>query len=230
MFGYPGGVTLQIYDDLIGLVDIHHVLVRHEQCAAHMADGYARATGKPGVCLATSGPGATNLVTGVATAYADSSPMMVLTGQVSTGMIGNNAFQEADIFSLMMPITKHNFRVLDAKNLPEAIKQGWNIAINGRMGPVHIDLPVDVIKGEVQESWLEEEFPVPRPYEDLSGVLEAVKLLKEAERPMLMVGGGAMWANCHQGGAEAGRDAHGAGGHTMMGKGIIPETHPLAWA
>ena len=127
MFGYPGGQALPIYDDLIDS-SIHHVLVRHEQCAAHMADGYARATGRPGVCLATSGPGATNLVTGVATAYADSSPMIVLTGQVPTGMIGNNAFQEADIFSLMMPITKHNFRVLDVKQIPEAVKRGWDIA------------------------------------------------------------------------------------------------------
>ncbi|MCE5297039.1 MAG: biosynthetic-type acetolactate synthase large subunit [Euryarchaeota archaeon] len=227
MFGYPGGVTLQIYDDLIGS-DIHHVLVRHEQCAAHMADGYARATGKPGVCLATSGPGATNLVTGVATAYADSSPMMVLTGQVSTGMIGNNAFQEADIFSLMMPITKHNFRVMNTRNLPEAIKKGWNIAINGRMGPVHVDLPVDIIKGEVQESWMDEEFPVPAPYEDLSGVLEAVKLLKAAERPMLMVGGGAMWANASKEVLKLSEMLMAPVATSLMGKGIIPETHPLA--
>ncbi|MFA5313319.1 MAG: biosynthetic-type acetolactate synthase large subunit, partial [Methanomassiliicoccales archaeon] len=227
MFGYPGGVTLQIYDDLIGS-DIHHVLVRHEQCAAHMADGYARATGKPGVCLATSGPGATNLVTGVATAYADSSPMMVLTGQVSTGMIGNNAFQEADIFSLMMPITKHNFRVMNTRSLPEAIKKGWNIAINGRMGPVHVDLPVDIIKGEVQESWMDEEFPVPAPFEDLSGVLEAVKLLKAAERPMLMVGGGAMWSNASKEVMKLSEMLMAPVATSLMGKGIIPETHPLA--
>ena len=151
MFGYPGGQALTIYDDLIDS-SIHHVLVRHEQCAAHMADGYARATGRPGVCLATSGPGATNLVTGVATAYADSSPMIVLTGQVPTGMIGNNAFQEADVFSLMMPITKHNFRLLDVKQIPEAVKRGWGIALNGRMGPVHIDLPSDIMKAQITET------------------------------------------------------------------------------
>ncbi len=148
MFGYPGAQTIPIYDDLIDS-SIHHVLVRHEQGAAHMADGYARATGRPGVCMATSGPGATNLVTGVATAYADSSPMIVLTGQVPTGMIGNNAFQEADVFSLMMPISKHNFRVLDAAQIPEAIKRGFSIAMNGRMGPVHIDIPSDVMRENV---------------------------------------------------------------------------------
>ncbi|QLH75142.1 MAG: biosynthetic-type acetolactate synthase large subunit [Methanomassiliicoccales archaeon] len=227
MFGYPGGVTLPIYDDLLSS-DIHHVLVRHEQCAAHMADGYARATGRPGVCIATSGPGATNLVTGVATAYADSSPMMVLTGQVSSSMIGNNAFQEADIFSLMMPITKHNFRVLDPKHLPEAIKRGWNIALNGRMGPVHVDLPVDILKSDLDDDLLDEEFPVPAPYEDLSGVLEAVKILKEAERPMMLVGGGAMWANAAPEVLKLAEMLMAPVSTTLMGKGIIPEDHPLA--
>ena len=226
MFGYPGGQALPIYDDLIDS-SIHHVLVRHEQCAAHMADGYARATGKPGVCLATSGPGATNLVTGVATAYADSSPMIVLTGQVPTGMIGNNAFQEADVFSLMMPITKHNFRLLDVKQIPEAIKRGWGIALNGRMGPVHIDLPSDVMKAQISETAMEEEFPVPAPFEDLSGILEAVKLLKDAERPMLLVGGGAMWANADQEVMKLAEMLMAPVATTMMGKGIIPEMHPL---
>ncbi len=226
MFGYPGGQALPIYDDLIDS-SIHHVLVRHEQCAAHMADGYARATGRPGVCLATSGPGATNLVTGVATAYADSSPMIVLTGQVPTGMIGNNAFQEADVFSLMMPITKHNFRLLDVKQIPEAVKRGWGIALNGRMGPVHIDLPSDVMKAQITEAAMEEEFPVPAPFEDLSGTLEAVKLIKDAERPMLLVGGGAMWANANQEVMKLAEMLMAPVATTMMGKGIIPEMHPL---
>jgi len=226
IFGYPGGQALPIYDDLIDST-IHHVLVRHEQCAAHMADGYARATLKPGVCLATSGPGATNLVTGVATAYADSSPMIVLTGQVPTGMIGNNAFQEADVFSLMMPVTKHNFRLLDVKQIPEAIKRGWGIALNGRMGPVHIDLPSDVMKAQITETAMEEEFPVPAPFEDLSGILEAVKLLKDAERPMLLVGGGAMWANANQEVMKLAEMLMAPVATTMMGKGIIPEMHPL---
>ena len=226
IFGYPGGQALTIYDDLIDS-SIHHVLVRHEQCAAHMADGYARSTGKPGVCLATSGPGATNLVTGVATAYADSSPMIVLTGQVPTGMIGNNAFQEADVFSLMMPITKHNFRLLDVKQIPEAIKRGWGIALNGRMGPVHIDLPSDIMKAQITEEAMEEEFPVPAPFEDLSGILDAVKLLKDSERPMLLVGGGAMWANANQEVMKLAEMLMAPVSTTMMGKGIIPEMHPL---
>jgi len=226
MFGYPGGQALTIYDDLIDS-SIHHVLVRHEQCAAHMADGYARSTGRPGVCLATSGPGATNLVTGVATAYADSSPMIVLTGQVPTGMIGNNAFQEADVFSLMMPITKHNFRLLDVKQIPEAVKRGWGIALNGRMGPVHIDLPSDIMKAQITETAMEEEFPVPAPFEDLSGILDAVKLLKDAERPMLLVGGGAMWANANQEVMKLAEMLMAPVATTMMGKGIIPEMHPL---
>ena len=226
MFGYPGAQTIPMYDDLIES-NIHHVLVRHEQGAAHMADGYARATGRAGVCMATSGPGATNLVTGVATAYADSSPMIVLTGQVPTGMLGNNAFQEADIFSLMMPISKHNFRVLDAAQIPEAVKRGFSIAMSGRMGPVHIDIPSDVMKENVADASLEEEFSVPAPFEDLFGVLEAVKLLRSAERPMLLVGGGAMWSDA---GPEVARLAEmlmAPVATTMMGKGIIPEMHPL---
>jgi acetolactate synthase-1/2/3 large subunit len=228
MFGYPGGVTIPIYDDLLDS-DIHHVLVRHEQCAAHMADGYSRSTGKTGVCLATSGPGATNLVTGVATAYADSSPMMVLTGQVATSMIGNNAFQEADIFSLMMPITKHNYRVLRPNDLPEAIKRGMAIANSGRKGPVHIDLPVDVLRGEIEPSRLNEEFPVPAPFEDFSAVLDAVKILREAERPMLLVGGGAKWANASDEVQRLAEILMAPVITTIMAKAIIPEDHPLSF-
>ena len=226
MFGYPGAQTIPMYDDLIES-KIHHVLVRHEQGAAHMADGYARATGRPGVCMATSGPGATNLVTGVATAYADSSPMIVITGQVPTGVIGYNAFQEADVFSLMMPISKHNFRVLDASQIPEAVKRGFSIATNGRMGPVHIDIPSDVMKENVNELALGEEFSVPEPFEDLSGIPDAIKLLKDAERPMLLVGGGAMWSNAGPEVAKLAEMLMAPVATTMMGKGIIPEMHPL---
>ena len=226
IFGYPGGSTIQIYDDLLDS-EIHHVLVRHEQCAAHMADGFARATGRPGVCLATSGPGSTNLVTGVATAYADSSPVLVLTGQVTSSMIGNAAFQEADTFSLMMPITKHNFRVLDPIQVPEAVKRGMNIARTGRMGPVHIDLPSDVMLADVPEKLMNEEYPVPSPMEDFTGMLEAVRMLLNAERPLLLVGGGAKWANA---GPEVARLAElliAPVVTSIMGKGIIPEEHPL---
>ncbi|MBN1109864.1 MAG: biosynthetic-type acetolactate synthase large subunit [Methanomassiliicoccales archaeon] len=227
MFGYPGGVTIPIYDELLGS-KIHHVLVRHEQCAAHMADGYSRSTGRTGVCIATSGPGATNLVTGVATAYADSSPMMVLTGQVATGLIGNNAFQEADIFSLMMPITKHNYRVLRTNDLPEAIKRGMGIANSGRKGPVHIDLPVDVQRGEIDPKRLEEEFPVPAPFEDFSAVLDAIKVLRDAERPALLVGGGARWSGASSEVQRLAEILMAPVITTIMAKAIIPEDHPLS--
>ncbi|MCL1984200.1 MAG: thiamine pyrophosphate-binding protein, partial [Methanomassiliicoccaceae archaeon] len=157
MFGYPGGQAIPIFDEILNS-SVKHVLVRHEQCAAHMADGYARASGRPGVCLATSGPGATNLVTGVATAFADSIPMIVLTGQVSTRVLGMGAFQEVDAFSLMMPVTKYNYRVLDLQMLPEAVSRGWDIALSGRRGPVHIDLPVDAMNSEIDASLLERTF------------------------------------------------------------------------
>ncbi|MDD1769090.1 MAG: thiamine pyrophosphate-binding protein, partial [Methanomassiliicoccales archaeon] len=189
MFGLPGGTTIPLYDDLLDS-NIRHVLVRHEQCAAHMADGYARATGRVGVCTSTSGPGVTNLMTGVATAYVDSSPMLVLTGQVATPLIGNDAFQEADSFSLMMPITKHNFRVLDPKDIPEAIVRGMAIARTGRKGPVHVDLPVDVMRAEVPEEMMRKEYRVAPPAEDFSGLSEAVQMLRSAERPLILVGGG----------------------------------------
>ncbi|MGD1060444.1 MAG: biosynthetic-type acetolactate synthase large subunit [Methanomassiliicoccales archaeon] len=226
MFGYPGGVVIPIYNDILDS-SIHHVLVRHEQCAAHMADGYARATGRPGVCMATSGPGSTNLVTGVATAYADSSPMLVLTGQVATHLIGTAGFQEADTFSLMMPITKHNFRVLDPKDVPEAIKRGMNIAKTGRMGPVHVDLPVDVMNGDVPENLMDQEYPVPSPAEDFNGMLEAIRTLLNAERPSLLVGGGAIWANAGPEVAKLAELLVAPVITTVMGKGIIPEEHPL---
>ncbi|MCX6652837.1 MAG: biosynthetic-type acetolactate synthase large subunit [Methanomassiliicoccales archaeon] len=226
MFGYPGGVVIPIYNDLLDS-KIHHVLVRHEQCAAHMADGYARAIGRTGVCIATSGPGSTNLVTGVATAYADSSPMLVLTGQVATHLIGSAGFQEADTFSLMMPITKHNFRVLDPKDVPEAIKRGMNIARTGRMGPVHVDLPMDVMNGNVPEDLMELEYPVPQPAEDFSGMLEAVRTLLNCERPAFLVGGGAIWANAGSEVAKLAELLMAPVTTTIMGKGIIPEDHPL---
>ncbi len=227
MFGYPGGSTLTLYDDLL-TSDIRHVLVRHEQCAAHMADGYARATGKIGVCTSTSGPGSTNLVTGVATAYVDSSPMLVLTGQVTTSALGNQAFQEADSFSLMMPITKHNFRVLNPGEIPEAVKRGVAIANSGRKGPVHIDLPADVQKAEVPESEMIKEFPTPPPLEDFSNLPEAVKLLKSAERPLLLVGGGVIWANASPEVVQLAEMLMAPVATTIMAKGVIPENHPLS--
>ncbi|MCD4670202.1 MAG: acetolactate synthase large subunit, partial [Actinomycetia bacterium] len=143
IFGYPGGVVIPIYDALFDN-DIRHILVRHEQCAAHAADGYARATGKTGVCMATSGPGATNLITGIANAYMDSIPMVAITGQVARPMIGTDAFQEADTTGITAPITKHNYLVQDPAELPTIIKEAFHIASTGRPGPVLIDMPVDI--------------------------------------------------------------------------------------
>ena len=226
MFGLPGGTTIPLYDDLLDS-NIRHVLVRHEQCAAHMADGYARATGRVGVCTSTSGPGVTNLMTGVATAYVDSSPMLVLTGQVATPLIGNDAFQEADSFSLMMPITKHNFRVLDPKDIPEAIVRGMAIARTGRKGPVHVDLPVDVMRAEVPEEMMRKEYRVAPPAEDFSGLSEAVQMLRSAERPLILVGGGVIWSNATQEVLRISQMLMAPIVTTIMGKGAVPEDHPL---
>ncbi|MDD1767724.1 MAG: biosynthetic-type acetolactate synthase large subunit [Methanomassiliicoccales archaeon] len=226
MFGLPGGTTIPLYDDLLDS-NIRHVLVRHEQCAAHMADGYARATGRVGVCTSTSGPGVTNLMTGVATAYVDSSPMLVLTGQVATPMIGNDAFQEADSFSLMMPITKHNFRVLDPKDIPEAIVRGMAIATTGRKGPVHVDLPVDVMRAEVPEDMMRKEYRVAPPAEDFSGLPQAVQMLRNAERPLILVGGGVIWSDATQEVLRISQMLMAPIVTTIMGKGAVPEDHPL---
>ena len=144
MFGYPGGAILPTYDAMTKYPQIHHVLVRHEQGAAHMADGYARATGKVGVAIATSGPGATNLVTGLATAMMDSSPIVAITGQVSRGVIGSDAFQECDVTGVTLPVTKHNYLVMNTHELPYIIREAFYIARSGRPGPVLIDVPKDV--------------------------------------------------------------------------------------
>src|SRR5262245_28647693 len=149
IFGYPGGAVIPIYDAIYSERDIRHVLVRHEQGAAHMAEGYAKVTGKVGVCLATSGPGATNLVTGLADAYMDSVPIVALTGQVSTNLIGTDAFQEADNTGITMPITKHNYLVTRSEDLPRIIAEAFYIANSGRPGPVLVDIPRDVSAGEL---------------------------------------------------------------------------------
>ncbi len=226
MFGIPGGVLLPFYDELVQS-DMRHILARHEQCAGHMADGYARVSKKPGVCVATSGPGATNLVTGVATAFMDSSPMVAITGQVATHALGNDAFQEADSFSLMMPVTKHNFRVTDPKVFPETMKKAFMIATSGRYGPVHVDIPIDIFQSDITDEQMEKEVKVPKPKRNLSGLLDAIKLLEKAERPTIMVGGGVTWS-------RAGPDIMRLSGMlmapvvtTLMAKGSVPENHPL---
>src|SRR5574341_1739996 len=155
VFGYPGGAVLHIYDELFKNTKVRHLLTRHEQGAVHMADGYARASGRTGVCLVTSGPGATNTVTGIATAYMDSVPLVVFTGQVPTLMIGNDAFQEADIVGITRPCTKHNYLVKEAKDLARIMKEAFYIASTGRPGPVLVDIPKDVTQLEAEFSWPE---------------------------------------------------------------------------
>ncbi len=224
LFGYPGGSVIPIYDELYDS-NLRHILVRHEQCAAHMADGYARASGRPGVCLATSGPGATNLVTGVATAFADSVPMIALTGQVGTGSLGLGAFQEVDAYSVLMPITKHNFRVLDVNRLPHAVSEAWEICQTGRPGPVHIDLPVDQMNSMIDESVLDEEYGIKPIPEDLSNLEMAVKWIKEAKRPVILVGGGAI--NACEEVMELSKLLGAPVDTTLMSMGLVPSSYEL---
>ena len=224
VFGYPGATVIPIYDEFLES-NVRHILVRHEQCAAHMADGFARATGTPGVCLATSGPGTTNLVTGIATAYADSVPMIALTGQVGTNFLGAEAFQEVDSYSLMMPVTKHNFRVLDPERLPHAINEGWKICQSGRPGPVHIDMPVDQINSDIDEDHITKEWGIKEPLTDVSRVNDAAMLIRNSDRPVLLIGGGAINAS-----DEIVRLAEFANIPvitTLMSLGIMPSSHPL---
>src|SRR5512135_1816639 len=193
IFGYPGGVVLPIYDELYDS-SLQHILVRHEQAAAHAADGYARASGRVGVCLATSGPGATNLVTGIATAYMDSVPLVALTGQVPTDLIGNDAFQEANITGITLPITKHSFLVRNAQEIPQTIKEAFYIASTGRPGPVLVDIPKDAQTGIMRFEYPKRvHLPGYQPtYEGHPRQIKrAAKAITEAHRPVIYVGGGA---------------------------------------
>jgi len=226
MFGYPGGSVIPIYDEILDS-SIRHVLVRHEQCAAHMADGYARASGKTGVCLSTSGPGATNMVTGIATAYADSVPMLAFTGQVGTKSIGLDAFQEVDAYSLMMAVTKHNFRALTPEDLAHDISEGWDIARTGRQGPVHIDLPVDLMNADINPALLKRKFGIKMPIEDVSGISIATNWITQASRPVIFAGGGVISANASSELIKLAEMTNIPVVTPMMGLGCIPSTHPL---
>jgi len=231
IFGIPGGAIIPVYDELYDTDEIRHVLMRHEQCAAHAADGYARASGRVGVCMATSGPGATNLVTGIANAYMDSSPIVAFTGQVPHPLIGKDAFQETDIVGITTPITKYNFQVPRASEIPRIIKMAFYIASSGRPGPVLVDLPKDT-QIETDEIDFDDAIEIRgyRPnYEPHPLQIErATDMLANAERPVIIAGGGVV--------------ASGASGEvvalaelllapvstTLMGKGCIPEDHPLS--
>lgn len=201
VFGYPGGAVLYIYDAMHGFSDFNHVLTRHEQGAIHAADGYARASGKVGVCIATSGPGATNLVTGIATAYMDSVPMVVITGNVATTLIGTDAFQEADITGITMPITKHSYLVRKAADLPRIIHEAFHIANTGRKGPVLIDIPKDVsaemtMFQPATEVNLRGYNPTVTPKKQQ--VDKLIKAIETAERPLVLAGGGVVYSGGHE--------------------------------
>ena len=231
IFGYPGGVVLPIYDVLYDS-PLEHILVRHEQAAAHAADGYARATGKVGVCLATSGPGACNLVTGIATAYMDSIPLVALTGQVPTNLLGNDAFQESDINGITMPVTKHNYLVKRAADLPQVLAEAFYIASTGRPGPVLVDIPKDVSTGELPDDIAYPETVSLRGYKPtIRGhprqIEKAVELLLRAERPLLYVGGGVILSGADQELTALAERLGAPVTTTLMGLGGIPGDHPL---
>ncbi len=230
-FGIPGGALLDLYEVLYNETMIKHILMRHEQCAAHAADGYARVSGQTGVCIATSGPGATNLVTGLATANIDSSPIVALTGQVPTSAIGTNAFQEASTFTITMPITKHNFLVMRTEDLPRVIHNAFYIASTGRKGVVLIDLPKDVQANRVDVELHPGDTPPgykPNIIPNKVQTKKAAETLANAERPVILAGGGVI----SSGATDELRnlaETLGAGVvTTLMGKGAIPETHPLS--
>jgi acetolactate synthase-1/2/3 large subunit len=230
VFGYPGGVVLPIYDELFKNTKVRHLLCRHEQGAVHMADGYARASGRTGVCLVTSGPGATNTVTGIATAYMDSIPVVVFSGQVPTLMIGNDAFQEADIVGITRPCTKHNYLVKEAKDLARIMKEAFYIASTGRPGPVLVDIPKDVLTGHAEYA-LPKEITVRGYHPTYEGhprqVESAVRLIKEKERPVLYVGGGVILSGSSQQLVEFGHILGIPVTTTLMGMGAFPGTDPL---
>jgi acetolactate synthase-1/2/3 large subunit len=235
VFGLPGGTILPTYDPLLAS-SLRHVLVRHEQGAGHAAEGYAWATGRPGVCMATSGPGATNLVTALSDAYMDSVPMVAITGQVGTSMIGTDAFQEADITGITLPITKHNELVTDIERIPAAVAEAFHIATTGRPGPVLIDVPKDVQQSSGPWRLADGEWP---PAMDLPGyrvpgppsaevIRAAADLLRQARRPVLYVGGGVIKSNSHADLLRLAELTQAPVTTTLMARGAFPDAHPLA--
>ena len=229
IFGISGGAVIHLYHALPDY-PIHHVLMRHEQAAAHAADGYARATGRVGVCIATSGPGATNLVTGLATAYMDSSPVVAITGQVATPFIGTDAFQEVDITGITLPITKHNYLVTDVQELPTMIKEAFYIARTGRPGPVLIDIAKDVQAAETEYVYPDEvDLPGYRlPENDLTSLLQqAGQMLDEAQRPLIIAGHGVVLAGTEDDLLALVEKANIPVATTLLGISAMPETHPL---
>ncbi|GIV72787.1 MULTISPECIES: biosynthetic-type acetolactate synthase large subunit [Caldilinea] len=234
IFGHPGGAILPTYDALApyeAAGKIHHVLVRHEQCAAHMADGWARATGEVGVCIATSGPGATNLVTGLATAQMDSVPVVAITGQVPTNLLGTDAFQESDVVGVTAPVCKHNYLVTDVNELPLILKEAFYIAREGRPGVVLIDICKDV---QNAEGWFRYDFEIdlpgfePWPQADMEAIRRAAELINKAERPLVLAGHGVQLAGVGRELLQMVERAEIPVVTTLLGAGNIPESHPLS--
>lgn len=230
LFGYPGGAVIDIYDELPRHPELKHVLVRHEQGAVHAADGYARASGKVGCCLVTSGPGATNTVTGIATAYCDSIPLVVFTGQVPTQLIGNDAFQEVDIVGITRPCTKHNFLVKDVRNLAKTIRQAFYLARSGRPGPVLVDLPKDVMQARTEFVWPEDIFmrsynPTYKP--NLNQLRRTAEELARARKPVILAGGGVIMADASEVLCELAHELDIPVATTLMGLGVFPANGDL---
>jgi len=231
IFGYPGGVVLPIYDELYHS-SLQHILVRHEQAAAHAADGFARASGRVGVCLATSGPGACNLVTGIATAYMDSVPIVAITGQVPTSLLGNDAFQESDITGITLPITKHNYLVKRTEDLGHVLREAFFIAGTGRKGPVLIDIPKDVSNKPIEYEFPEQKQVSLRGYQPTvrghaKQIDKAVEMISEAERPVIYAGGGVIASDASQELVALAETLMVPVTTTLMGLGAIPCDHPF---
>ena len=234
LYGYPGGAIMPFYDALTSYPTLHHVLVRHEQAAAHAADGYARATGKVGVCVATSGPGATNLVTGLTTAYMDSTPILAITGQVGRPFIGRDAFQETDVIGVTQPITKHSFLVQNVEDLAEIVHEAFRLALSGRPGPVLIDIPKDVqitrtlYRPSASISSIESLRAARVPEPSAAALTQAAKLMREAQRPLIMAGHGVILSNAYQELFVFAEKTNIPVITTLLGLSSFPETHPLA--
>jgi len=229
IFGFPGGVVIDIFDEL-SRTDIQHILVRHEQGAAHAADGYARAKGTVGVCLVTSGPGATNTVSGIASAYMDSIPVVVMTGQVPTALIGNDAFQEVDIVGITRPCTKHNYLVKRTEDLAGILKEAFHVARSGRPGPVLVDLPKDVTQGKAKyeplpECRISSYNPTYEP--NMRQLNRAIRLIKESEKPVIFAGGGVILSGAHKELTKFAKKLNAPVTASLMGLGGFPGTHPL---
>ena len=228
IFGYPGGTILNIFDELYKQGDaFNHILTAHEQGAAHAADGYARATGKVGVCFATSGPGATNLVTGIATAYMDSVPVVAITCNFSTDGLGRDSFQEVDITGITMPITKHNFMVKDVNDLADTIRRAFRIAQSGRKGPVLIDIPKDITALKCEFTPMPKVEPAPAKLPKQSCFDRAVELIRNAKKPLIYVGGGAISSNVGEDFITFAEKIDAPVVSSLMGLGAFPHDHPL---